>query len=160
MAADRQTCSRALLETVPVVMRFIREQMRRSRGSQLSVPQFRSLLFADRRGDASPGELADHLGLTAPSTTKLLDGLERRGFLTRGHSDRDRRRVTLGVTASGRQILSRARESTQASLAAALAAATPQTLAAISRALAELQRLFAAPAVEATGGEASADGTA
>lgn len=49
----------------------------------------------------SPHELADRAGVTRPTITGLLDGLERDGFLAR-HSDlQDRRKVSIRLSPKG-----------------------------------------------------------
>ncbi|MGW0431590.1 MarR family winged helix-turn-helix transcriptional regulator [Micromonospora sp. NPDC003197] len=55
-----------------------------------------------RHGRAAPSELADDLGMPAPSVTARLDALERRGFIRRTPSTVDRRRVDIEVTKAGR----------------------------------------------------------
>ena len=46
-----------------------------------------------RKGEMTPGQLADALGLTAGAITASLDRLEARGFIVRSHDEADRRRV-------------------------------------------------------------------
>ncbi|GAB2926170.1 hypothetical protein GCM10027280_11840 [Micromonospora polyrhachis] len=55
-----------------------------------------------RHGRAAPSELAEDLGMPAPSVTARLDALERRGFIRRTPSTVDRRRVDIEVTKAGR----------------------------------------------------------
>ena len=76
-------CARQLLDTAPQIMRFIRAEMRSHRGHDLSVPQFRTLTFVNRNPEVSLSHLADHLGLTLPSTSKLVDGLVNQKVVTR-----------------------------------------------------------------------------
>jgi DNA-binding MarR family transcriptional regulator len=57
------------------------------------------LLDADRAGiAATPGWLGGQLGLTSPSTTALLDRLERAGHVYRQPSPEDRRKVQIRVS--------------------------------------------------------------
>jgi DNA-binding MarR family transcriptional regulator len=49
---------------------------------------------------ATPGLLAERLGLTTGSVTAMLDRLERLGYLTRSPDPADRRRVIVRPTAS------------------------------------------------------------
>lgn len=57
------------------------------------------LLDADRAGiPATPGWLGAQLGLTSPSTTALLDRLERAGHVYRQPSPMDRRKVQIRVS--------------------------------------------------------------
>src|SRR6266536_982420 len=95
-------CAGELLEVVPLIMRYIRIEMRRSRGSDLTVPQFRTLAFLTTNEGASLSSLADHIGLTLPSASKLVDGLVERKLVQRKTCPDDRRRMTLLLTGSGR----------------------------------------------------------
>jgi len=95
-------------------MHAIRAEMRSRRTPELSVPQFRMLTFLKRHEGASLSDVADHMGLTLPSMSKMMDGLVTRGLVTRGAHPDDRRRVTLGLSADGRRIWERARKVTQA----------------------------------------------
>ncbi len=52
-------------------------------------------------GGASPGQLADRLGLTTGSVTALVDRLERAGFVTRAPDPNDRRRSVVRPTEEG-----------------------------------------------------------
>ena len=51
--------------------------------ADLSVPQFRTLLFLRRHPGASLSEVAEHIGLTLPSISKMIDRLEARDLLAR-----------------------------------------------------------------------------
>ncbi|MFG1808092.1 MarR family winged helix-turn-helix transcriptional regulator [Streptomyces sp. NPDC049040] len=60
--------------------------------------------LAARAGRATPSELAADLDLAPASVTGRLDALERRGFVRRTPSTKDRRRVDVELTDSGRAI--------------------------------------------------------
>ncbi len=136
-----ETCASAVLDVVPTVMRAIRAEMRGQR-SDLSVPQFRSLMFIARHGGPSLLEVAQHLGLTAPSTSKLIDLLEKRSLVTRRASTEDRRRITLGLTAAGSALRRQALSEAQRKLSARMAELAPSELDAVARAMSVLQRSF------------------
>ncbi len=116
MAAKPQECAREILDVVPLVMRDIRSQMRSRRGADLTVPQFRTLLFVSRNIGASLSQVADHIGLTMPSTSKLVDDLINGGLMTRQEQPSDRRRVSLTVTQHGNKLLEASRKETLAYL--------------------------------------------
>jgi DNA-binding MarR family transcriptional regulator len=139
-------CAQGVLDVVPAVMRFIRSQMRGHRGAGLSVPQLRALLFVHRNEGASLGGLAEHLGLTPPSASKLVEELVGRGLLRRRPSSADRRRISLGISPEGSRILEAALEQTHRQLSRALAALAPSDLRTVSRAMEALRNAFAAPA--------------
>jgi DNA-binding MarR family transcriptional regulator len=46
-------------------------------------------------GPMTAGQLAERAGLTSGATTRLIDRLERAGFVSRRHDDDDRRRVII-----------------------------------------------------------------
>jgi DNA-binding MarR family transcriptional regulator len=134
-----------LMDVVPRVMRALRHQMRRHRGVDLSVPEFRTLGFLNRHEGASLSQVADHIGLTLPSMSKLVDGLVGRKLVEREFNRQDRRRVTLALTGRGRAILQAARTPTQAHLAQVLSALTPDERATVVRAMQVLRPLFTSP---------------
>lgn len=142
MPVSSTETARQVLEVVPAVMRTVRTQMRESSAPNLSVPQFRALGFIDRNRGASLSEVAEHIGLTLPSMSKLIDGLvERKVVIRQSHAD-DRRRITLALTARGCALLQSARESTQASLAERMSTLTAAERATVVRAMQILQPLF------------------
>jgi DNA-binding MarR family transcriptional regulator len=51
-------------------------------------------------------ELAHRAGIAAPTATRILDALERRGIVERRRSQEDRRGVSVTLTALGREVLS------------------------------------------------------
>src|SRR5881394_602656 len=81
------------LDGMPPVMWFIRCHMRRHRTAGISVPQFRALALLDRYPTASLSLVAEHLGSSQPSASRLITGLVIRGFVTRKQCDQDRRQV-------------------------------------------------------------------
>lgn len=109
LRSSMDECTREVLESVPSVMRVIRSELRKHRARELSVPQFRTLNFLSRNKGASLSEVAEHIGLTLPSMSTLVDGLVTRNFAVRRTHPHDRRRVTLELTNSGQMILRSAR---------------------------------------------------
>lgn len=74
---------------------------------QVSVAEWVVLRQIYGQSEAQPAELADVLGLTRGAVSKILDKLERRGWISRQTSTRDKRAQLLSVTAQGRRILPR-----------------------------------------------------
>ena len=62
-AITPELCAREVMETVPLVMRFIRMEMRSRRAPSLSVPQFRVLTFLSHKPGAPLSSVAEHLGV-------------------------------------------------------------------------------------------------
>ncbi len=141
MSATPNEAAMELLEIVPRVMRAIRAQMRQHR-ADLSVPEFRTLGFLNQHTGASLTAVADHIGLTLPSMSKLIDGLVERKLVTREFDATDRRRVTLVLTARGGAILRAAYAPTQAYLAEKLAGLSPADRMTVVQAMHVLAPLF------------------
>lgn len=110
-------CARVMLDGMPSVMWFIRCNMRKSRAAGLSVPQFRALCLIDRYPTANLSLVAEHLGSSQPSASRLISGLVARGFVKRREGEDDRRQIALAMTARGRSVLATARAATQKHLA-------------------------------------------
>lgn len=76
--------------------------------ADLSLPQYRMLIFLDEGGDAAASALAGQLGVSRPSVTALVDGLVAKGLVERRADEQDRRRVAHSVTARGLEMLAAA----------------------------------------------------
>src|SRR3954447_17607066 len=61
------------------------------RSGELSAPQMNLLLPLDEHGSMSSGQLAEAAGLTAATTTHMLDQLAAIGIVERERSESDRR---------------------------------------------------------------------
>lgn len=143
MSASPQECAGQVLEAVPLVMAAIRAEMRSHRGAGLSVPQFRVLVYLQRHAGASLSAIAEHMGLTLPSMSKMIDGLVARDLVARQLNPADRRRVTLAPTGSGRQAMQAAHNATAARLAARLSALPASERRTIGKAMQVLATVFA-----------------
>jgi DNA-binding MarR family transcriptional regulator len=142
MTTSPEACAQEILEVVPAVMRTIRAEMRRHRTADLSVPQFRALAFINGKADASLSDVAEHIGLTLPSMSKIVEGLVVRKFVTRQTHPVDRRRMTLALTARGLTALQSSRATTRACLAEDLAALSDRQRDIIVQAMEILRPVF------------------
>jgi DNA-binding MarR family transcriptional regulator len=131
-----------VMDTVLLIMRTIRGEMRGHRPAGLSVPQFRTLTFLRRTPGASLSAVAEHVGVVLSSMSKLVDGLVARGLVTRTVAADDRRRVTLDLTADGHAALDLARRATLARLEERLAYLSAGEQADVLQALKALQAVF------------------
>lgn len=82
----------------------------------LSLAQYR-LLSMLAEGSAVATALADHLAVTRPSVTALVDGLVQRGLVERRPDPDDRRRVGHALTSAGRSTVTAADEAVDHRLA-------------------------------------------
>jgi DNA-binding MarR family transcriptional regulator len=73
----------------------------------ITMSQFQLLaVLADGRS-RPVGELAENVGVSAPTVTRMLDGIERAGVAARRQSTLDRRVVEVELTPEGRKIVKR-----------------------------------------------------
>lgn len=88
-------------------------------------------------------KVAGYLGLTLPSTSKMVDGLVTRQLVTRSSCAEDRRKITLNLTEAGRAMLEGAYQATHAYLAGRVSALEPEQQAAIFHSMQALRPIFA-----------------
>jgi DNA-binding MarR family transcriptional regulator len=142
MDASVDTIAHEVLDIVPAIMRTIRKEMRSRRGADLSVMQFRALLFIQLNPGASLSAVAEYLDLTPPTVSKMVDGLVANDVVIRGDCSEDRRRVMLTLTAQGQNRLEIARGGTQARLAEILSGLAPGEYQAIHQVMQLRDGLF------------------
>jgi MarR family transcriptional regulator, organic hydroperoxide resistance regulator len=90
----------------------------------------------------SVGELAAHAGVASPTATRMLDGLERDGYVQREAAAHDRRCVALRLTPAGRRIAAAERARYEAKGAALFAALEPDEREQAARLLGHLADLL------------------
>jgi DNA-binding MarR family transcriptional regulator len=122
MPVSADECARELLHVVPGVMSSIRAELRRNQGGDLSLAEYRTLVYLRGRQDVSLSELAGHIGLGLPSMSKMIDGLVAQRFVSRTEAVSDRRRLALCLTEAGSVKVEGAVAATRAVLADSLAA--------------------------------------
>ena len=141
---DGDACAVAILETVPLVMRTVRAEMRRRRPADLSVPQFRALGFVRRHPGTSLSDVAEQLGLTLSAVSTLIDHLVVRELIDRAVNPDNRRRANLTITSLGESTLEAAHAHTRARLVELLAPLSAEDRALIAQAMRILRPVFAA----------------
>jgi len=134
-------CSAQLIEIVPLIMRRIRGEMRSRTLGGLTVPQFRALSYIYRNPRTSLSDLAMHLGLTPPSTSKLVQKLVIQKAIVRRVAN-DRRRVCLSLTEQGTTALNQSRLETQQQLEKSLNELKTEEIMTVLNALKFLQSAF------------------
>ena len=131
-----------MLVVMPLVMRAVRAEMRSHRALRLSVPQFRSLGFVYRHPGASLSAAAEHVGLTLPAMSRLIDGLVTRKLMRRRSHTGDRRRITLDLTVRGQALWQAAYDLTQASMTRKLSTLNGSECTTVAGAMRILLHLF------------------
>jgi len=142
MEISAAECARAIVETIPVMMQGLGSHLRSRAGLNLSIPQFRALMFLRRHEGASISDVAQHLEIALPSVSRLADGLVARGMVRRQDDAADRRRVTLALTTPGREALHAAKQAAQEYFTEALTRLSPAGRAVVAQAMRALQGAF------------------
>lgn len=96
-------CAHAIIEIVPRLSRVMRKDLRIHSAGLFTEPQFRVMAHLFREGERCLSDLATHLGVSLPTMSKLVQGLEVRGLVARTEDSVDRRRIVLALTEQGRQ---------------------------------------------------------
>jgi DNA-binding MarR family transcriptional regulator len=72
----------------------------------ITFAQMRVLWTLDNNGrSATPGEIAERLGITSSTATGLVGHLAEGGYIHRTHSKQDRRQVLLRLRPKGRRLM-------------------------------------------------------
>jgi len=144
MIADKpsQQCAAKMMDTVPLLMRFIRAEMRTHSSDCISIPQLRSLAFLNRQPGASLSELAEHLGVTCATASTTIERLVQRLLVERTDHPQERRRIVLSLTVAGKLLLEQSQEKTRAQIADILDGLTPEEILRITESLTLLKNVF------------------
>ncbi len=94
-------CAHSIIEGVPRLSRLMRKDLRIHSAGMFTEPQFRVMAQLYREGQQCLSDLAEYLGVSLPTMSKLVQGLESRGLVARTRDERDRRRIVLGLTDVG-----------------------------------------------------------
>lgn len=116
----------------------------------VSVSQCYALEGLVRRGAMTLNDLAAYLYLDKSTASRVVDALERKGYVARAPHPKDRRALLLDATAKGHELEGKIRESILAEERQLLADFTPEVRQAMTVVLRRLAR--AAAASVGTGG--------
>jgi MarR family transcriptional regulator for hemolysin len=142
LTVSADVCARELLSGVPAIMRYLRYQMRRHRHRELTVPQFRALIFLAHHNHASLSEIAEHLGVSLPAMSRMVETLVKRGLMRRSSSTGDRRRISLSLTGRGRSTFRIAHRAARRCLAERLGDLPAREVSRVTAAMRVLVRVF------------------
>ncbi len=135
------------MDVVPMVMRQIITHMRKERTAGMSVPQFRALILLDRQSHSPLTDVAEHLGLSVPSASRMIQGLVVKGFILREPGSSDRRQVSLTLSERGRAVMKNAQRKTEAQLAEILSRLSADQRGEVTHATNLLREAFLGDAV-------------
>jgi DNA-binding MarR family transcriptional regulator len=138
-------CAKAVMETVPQIMRAIREEMRQRGAPFLSVSQLRTLAFLHHSPGSCLYHLAEHLGVARPTASAIVGRLVQRGMVSRTENPTERRRVSLKLTPLGARHFRQTRQSAQSCLTSTLSRLSPARLRRITQGVRLLGEPFKCP---------------
>jgi len=136
---SEQDCASQVLETVNLVTRLVRREIRRQRPAEISPSQFRALRILQRHAGLSLSLLAAHMDQTLASASKLIDVLAKHELVERRASPADRRTLALYLTSRGCETLDQAEAATQRVLVALLQAMPAERQEQVRQAMLALQ---------------------
>lgn len=142
MDTTPNACAHAIVEVAPAIVQAIRMETRAEGRHDLTVPQFRTLVFLGREPGSSLSAAADYIGLTLPTMSVLVEALVQRNLISRVPDLRDRRRVLLSLTEEGRTLLERVLQATEGSIAGLFTGLSLEEREAVMRGLSILRPLF------------------
>lgn len=90
------------LSRVQRKMRALFDARVKERG--LTLPRARALLILGRGVNLNQRELADELDIETPTLVRLLDGMEKQGFIERQSVEGDRRAKQIAMTPHGARV--------------------------------------------------------
>jgi DNA-binding MarR family transcriptional regulator len=120
------------------LLRWVR---REDDASGLTAPRLSALSVVVFAGPIGLGRLAEAEGVTPPTMTRLVDGLEVDGLVVRRVDPNDRRAVQIRATAKGTRLLMRARAQRVAALTARVAALDGDDQMLLGRAAEVIERM-------------------
>jgi DNA-binding MarR family transcriptional regulator len=144
MTASKQVSSRKLaaelLELWHHLMRGSSQHLYELIGElDISITQMKTLhALSDCAREISVKQLSDRLGLSLPGTSRMIDGLMRRGWVERREDPDDRRMKRIGITDAGREIVERIETARLVGLEQYAASLTPEQRTRLSSALSDL----------------------
>jgi len=146
MTASRRTSPTREVEVVAdllhsAALHLLRRLRAEDDALGVSPPRLSALSVVVVAGPIGIGALAAAEGVAAPTMTRLVDGLERDGFVRRRPDPLDARGVLVEASPSGRRVLTKGRRQRVRTLAEGLTALSPEDLEAIGRGAELIERV-------------------
>jgi DNA-binding MarR family transcriptional regulator len=136
----------ALLQAVPEVMYFLRGSYRAQSKTRLTVAQIRTLVIVSRRPNGALSDIAELLGISLPAASRVVAAMVARKLIQRSASSRDRRTISLVLTAAGRKSLEQAIEIGREAVAQRLLQLSEKDQLTVRTAMQHLDAIFGEPA--------------
>jgi DNA-binding MarR family transcriptional regulator len=109
---------------------------------ELTLAQWRALVVLGRRPSVRVGEIAAAIGGSLPSTSRLVQRLERRGLVATARDATDRRATLVSLTTKGQGLREDVITARRQAMEAALAARAPRLPRGLAPGLSAIARAF------------------
>jgi DNA-binding MarR family transcriptional regulator len=116
---DLEALTDALVESSKILVGIAVRTLPES--ADITLPQFRALVLLDRGAPLRPADLAEELGVSRSSATRLCDRLVKRSLVVREPAEQDRRETYLSITREARTLVRDAIKRRRRELAALVA---------------------------------------
>ena len=142
LESGTDSCATAVLDAAVLVVRSVRREIARVRPAGLSITQVRGLGVVRDHPECTLSELADSIGLGAPTASKFMRDLATRGLVQRRACLEDRRRALFRLTPRGRVALRVALDHTRRHIAGRLVALSHSERESLEAAMRTLHTIF------------------
>ncbi len=136
-------CAHSIIDVVPRLTRLMSKDLRLHSSGLFTSSQFRVMVRLFREGPQCLSRLAEYMGVSLPTMSKLVPGLESRGLISRHRDPQDRRRVLLALTDAGVEAYTSLLECTESHIGEWISHLSPAECHDIVAALAILDQAFA-----------------
>lgn len=140
-AADAALSDVELAARLRLALGRLNRRVRQHGPQSLTASQVSTLASVEALGPVRLGDLAAHEGVTAPTQSRLVAGMENLGLLTRTPDPGDKRATRLAITTEGRVQLERLRNERSAFLVEQLGTLSTRQRTALVEALDALEAL-------------------
>jgi DNA-binding MarR family transcriptional regulator len=137
--SDADALTRSLTTLRHAVLRdgFL-DAVRTMADHDISVAQLATFMLLDAEGSATVGDLATDLGRSLSATSRSIDQLVQRGFVSRREDERDRRVKRVALTERGKELIGRVQRRRAEAQLAVMATLTDDERTEVMRAMALL----------------------
>jgi DNA-binding MarR family transcriptional regulator len=104
MTLNTETLPHAWINRLGFLLRKDLADRFRAAGYKVSAEEWAVLLFLWQLDGRRPSDLADLTIRDRTTMTRLLDGMERKGLISRQPDQKDRRRISVRLTPEGRDL--------------------------------------------------------
>lgn len=100
-ADTAKQCAGKILQVIPEITHFLRDEVRQYDEPRLSLSQLRILYFLNHYPESSLSKVAKHLDVTRSTMSEAIERLVQQGLVLRVNDPQERRGILLSLTSAG-----------------------------------------------------------